>query len=290
MGGGRVAALEERVAVDGVFVWTATQGVGPPAVLCHGGPGIYDYLEPVADMVDDLATVHRYDQRGCGRSEDRRPYSVAGFIADLEALRAHWGHEQWTVIGHSWGATLALLYAVRHPDRTRALVYLSGTGIDPAWHQDYRRNRAAKLAPVDRDRLHRLEQERSVATGAELDRVNAERGALLEATEYYDAGALAELPRYDRFPINYRLNTALNAEMAKREESGELPARIARLSVPTLVIDGEADPRPRWARAQIAELIPHSRHVTIPRAGHDPWVEQPEATATALRQLLVDTG
>lgn len=284
-----MTAFEEFVTANGAALWTATQGAGPPVVLCHGGPGIYDYLEPVAAMIDHLATVYRYDQRGCGRSEQREPYDIATFVEDLDALRAQWGHDAWTVIGHSWGATLALLYAVRYPERTERLVYISGTGIDPAWHRDYRRAREAKLQPAARERLRRLEEERTVATGVELDRINAERTTLLEATEYYDATRFEELPRYDRFPVNYALNTALNAEMNSLEESGVLPAQVARIAAPTLVLDGEADPRPRWARAQVAELIPRARHLTIERAGHDPWVEQPEATARALRDFLVDT-
>ena len=149
---------ERHVTANGVSQWTATQGTGPPVVLCHGGPGIYDYLEPVAAMIDDLATVHRYDQRGCGRSEDSPPYDIATFVADLDALRAHWGYRSWAVIGHSWGATLALMYAIRHPKRVSRLVYLSGTGIDPAWHGEYRRNREAKLSPRDRERLRRLNE------------------------------------------------------------------------------------------------------------------------------------
>jgi proline iminopeptidase len=53
---------------DGELLWTATVGTEPPPVLCHGGPGLWDDQGPVARMVEDLATVHRYDQRGCGRS------------------------------------------------------------------------------------------------------------------------------------------------------------------------------------------------------------------------------
>ncbi len=284
-----MTAFEEFVTVEGAALWTATQGSGPPVVLCHGGPGIYDYLEPVAAMVEDLATVHRYDQRGCGRSEDHGPYDVATSLADLDALRAHWGHDAWTVIGHSWGATLALLYAIQFPERTGRLVYISGTGIDPGWHDDYRSAREARLRPAARDRLRRLVEERTVATGAELDRINAERTDLLEVTEYYDVSRLEQLPRYDRFPVNYDLNTALNAEMKSLEGSGALPAQLARISAPTLVLDGEGDPRPRWARVQVAELIPDARHLTIERAGHDLWVEQPEATARVLREFLSDS-
>ena len=280
---------ERHVTVNGISLWTASQGCGPPVVLCHGGPGMYDYLEPVAAMIDDLATVHRYDQRGCGRSQDKGPWDVATFVADLDALRAYWGYETWTVIGHSWGATLALLYASEHPRHINRLVYISDTGIDPAWHQQYRKNREAKMPADKRERFSQLNEQRHTAVEPELTRINQERSALLAATEYYDMNRLDEVPQYDRFPINYELNAVVNAELKLMEETGDLLALVRGITVPTLVLDGEADPRPRWARAHVAGLIPDSRHVTVPRAGHEPWIEQPEATARALREFLSET-
>ena len=279
---------EQHVCANGVSMWTATQGCGPPVVLCHGGPGIYDYLGPVAAMIDDVATVHRYDQRGCGRSDEVGPYDVRTFVDDLDALRAYWGYEAWTVIGHSWGACLALLYACQYPERTERLVYMSGTGIDPAWHQEYRRNREAKLLPADRERLRLLNEQRLTAAGEELGRIEDEASGLLGRTELYDVTRLDAVSRYDRFPINYSLNSALCAEMNRMEDAGGLGARVSRVRAPTLVLDGEGDPRPRWARAQVARLIPTSRHTTIAGAGHEPWIEQPEATARVLRDFLVD--
>ena len=233
---------ERQVTVNGVSLWTASQGCGPPVVLCHGGPGMYDYLEPVAAMIDDLAAVHRYDQRGCGRSQDRGPWDVATFVADLDALRAYWGYETWTVIGHSWGAWLALLYAIEHPRYINRLVYFSGTGIDPAWHQEYRKNREARLPADESERFRQLNEQRHTAVEPELTRINQERSALLAATEYYDMNRLDEVPQYDRFPINYELNAVVNAELKLMEETGDLPALVRGITVPTLVLDGEADP------------------------------------------------
>lgn len=279
---------ERQVTANGASIWTATQGGGPPVVLCHGGPGIYDYLGPVAAMIDHVATVHRYDQRGCGRSGDVGPYDVRTFVDDLDALRAFWGYEAWTIIGHSWGATLALLYAMQFPERTARLVYMSGTGIDPAWHQAYRRNREAKLLPADRERLRLLNEELLTATGEELGRIQEEKSLLLGRTELFDVRRVGAVSRYDRFPINYPLNEALCAEMRQMEDAGHLSSQVARVRTPTLVLDGEGDPRPRWARAQLAQLIPTSRHTTIAGAGHEPWIEQPEDTARVLRDFLVD--
>lgn len=283
-------AHEAHLAVNGLSTWTATQGSGPPVVLCHGGPGSYDYLEPVAAMIDGMATVHRYDQRGCGRTESRGPWDVRTFVDDLDALRAHWGHGSWTLVGHSWGAMLVLLYAIRHPRRARGLVLISGTGIDPAWHADYRRNREAGLSPRERDRLRRLEEDLAHATGPARARMERERSRLLARADYFDARPVDELPHLDRFPANSALNERLNAELARMEEAGGLPSQIARVAVPTLLVDGAGDPRPRWARAQMARLIPPSRHATIAGAGHYPWVEQPDALAGILRTFLDELG
>lgn len=279
---------ERHVCANGVSIWTATQGCGPPVVVCHGGPGIYDYLGPVAAMIDDVATVHRYDQRGCGRSADVGPYDVKTSVDDLDALRASWGYEAWTIVGHSWGATLALLYAMQYPEHIARLVYMSGTGIDPGWHQAYRRNREAKLLDADRKRLRLLNEERLTATGEELERIQVEKSSLLGRTELYDVRRLGDVSRYDRFPINYPLNEALCAEMKQMEDAGGLGSKVSQIRAPTLVLDGEGDPRPRWARAQLAQLIPNSRHTTITGAGHEPWIEQPEAMARVLRDFLVD--
>src|SRR5205807_8215303 len=54
---------------DGVRPWTTTSGHGPPVVLLNGGPGMADDLLAVASALEDRHTVHRYEQRGCGRSD-----------------------------------------------------------------------------------------------------------------------------------------------------------------------------------------------------------------------------
>ena len=75
-------------------------------MLCSGGPGCCDYLAPVAAMLEGLATVIRFEPRGCGRSEKVDTYSVATSPADLEAVRQHFNLDKWLVVGHSWGADL----------------------------------------------------------------------------------------------------------------------------------------------------------------------------------------
>jgi proline iminopeptidase len=87
-------SIQQIVPVSGARLWTVQQGTGPGLVLCHGGPGLRDYLSPVAAMLSDLCTVHRYDQRACGRSDGGGAHTVERNIADLEGLREHWGRNK----------------------------------------------------------------------------------------------------------------------------------------------------------------------------------------------------
>ncbi|MFO0635423.1 MAG: prolyl aminopeptidase [Nannocystaceae bacterium] len=98
---------------------------GKPVVFLHGGPG--GGTDPKQRRFFD-PSVYRivlFDQRGCGKS---RPHAELTdnttwhLVADMEALRERLGIDKWQVFGGSWGSTLALAYAQKHPDRVSELV------------------------------------------------------------------------------------------------------------------------------------------------------------------------
>lgn len=131
------------VISNGVSIWTIQTGQGFPVMLCNGGPGCCDYLEPVAQMLDDKASVIRFEQRGCGRSEAVPPYDVETCLTDLENIRTFYNAEQWIIGGHSWGADLALFYALEYTSRVAGLICISGGRIhnDREWHKEYERGK-----------------------------------------------------------------------------------------------------------------------------------------------------
>ncbi|MEU3275339.1 prolyl aminopeptidase [Saccharomonospora sp. NPDC006951] len=103
---------------------------GKPAVVLHGGPG--SGSAPMTRRHFDPAAyrIVLFDQRGTGRSTPHVSDPGARLsgnttwhlVADIERLREHLGVESWLVLGGSWGATLALAYAQRHPGRVSELV------------------------------------------------------------------------------------------------------------------------------------------------------------------------
>jgi proline iminopeptidase len=98
---------------------------GKPVVFLHGGPG--GGTDPKQRRFFD-PTRYRivlFDQRGCGQSTPHASLeenTTWHLVADIEQLREHLKIEKWQVFGGSWGSTLALAYAQRHPDRVTELV------------------------------------------------------------------------------------------------------------------------------------------------------------------------
>jgi proline iminopeptidase len=116
------------MATDGPHeIYWETVGAedGKPALVLHGGPG--GAINPTMRRFFDPSRWRTtlFDQRGCGLSrphgslEDNTTWAL---IADIERLRERLRIERWTVFGGSWGSTLALAYAISHPERVSALV------------------------------------------------------------------------------------------------------------------------------------------------------------------------
>jgi proline iminopeptidase len=98
---------------------------GKPIVMVHGGPGGGSNATMRRFHDPRRYRIILFDQRGCGRSvpnaslEENTTWDL---VADMEKLRAHLAIERWQLCGGSWGSTLALAYAQKHPERVTELI------------------------------------------------------------------------------------------------------------------------------------------------------------------------
>lgn len=122
---------------DGHEIYWETVGnpAGTPAVWLHGGPGTGSGPRHRRNFDPAAYRAVLFDQRGSGRSRpladsaaaDLSTNTTQHLVADIERLREHLGIERWVVVGGSWGVTLALAYAQRHPGRVTAMVLTAVT-------------------------------------------------------------------------------------------------------------------------------------------------------------------
>lgn len=181
---------------DGLSLWYRTWGnreTGTPVLFVHGGPGnsVADYGKMNAYFFDfRYYFVVESDQRGTGKSkpsvwddpanmERYRDVSIDQMASDFETLREALGIDAWLVFGGSWGSTLGIDYAERHPSRCLGLivrgVYLN---TEPEFEAIYSR----KPFEDDPDRLANFnaflaiaEQEAERSGEVRLDPNDAER-------------------------------------------------------------------------------------------------------------------
>jgi proline iminopeptidase len=270
---------------DGTGLHTAVSGTGPPVALLHGGPGLWDYLAPLAALLDDAFTVIRFDQRGCGRSAGRDgPFTIAQAVADLDQLRAALGFGQWAVAGHSWGAELALRYAAAHPGRVTAAACIGGVGAGNGYRDPHKAEEARRLGP-GRERHAALSAVPAASRTLDEER---ELCLLQWATDYSPGPGAAGHARalWDTRPPGARINDAANRRLWADRAAEDLLQAAARVTCPVMILHGADDPRPWSAADGLLAALPGARRVVLDGAGHAPWAEQPAATADLLLAAL----
>jgi pimeloyl-ACP methyl ester carboxylesterase len=247
-------------------------------VLLHGGPGAAGYLAPVARELAGSFRVLEPFQRGSGAE----PLTVARHVRDLhELIESRCAGAPPAVVGHSWGAMLALAYAAEHP-RSAACLVLVGCGtFDLQAREQFRRNCAERISPALRQRLERLAEE----VPNPDERLRAAGDLLLPV---YSCEPIAGAPECEA--CDARAHQETWDDMLRLQAEGAYPAAFVAIRVPVLMLHGAADPHPgRTIRACLAPYLPQLEYREWDRCGHYPWLERVarDEFYSALRDWLV---
>jgi pimeloyl-ACP methyl ester carboxylesterase len=107
------------VDVGGRNIFVAAAGEGSPAVIFEAGAGCWsEHWQPVQELAAGLTATYSYDRAGHGSSDPAGPWSLEGWVADLEAwLTAMRVHGPYLLVAHSYGGHIARAFAAAHrPD------------------------------------------------------------------------------------------------------------------------------------------------------------------------------
>ncbi|MFH9038090.1 alpha/beta fold hydrolase [Streptomyces sp. NPDC017966] len=256
-----------------------------PVVMLHGGPGLPDYLGDIAPIVADLAPVYRYDQRGTGRSPWDGHHSLARHITDLAELLDAWDVPRAVLIGHSYGTDLASRFCMAHPDRVAGILLMCGPFVGD-WRTEYQAEREHRMSAAQQDRLRLLKKLSSRTEEQEVELLTLAWFTDHARPEHGWRWAAQGAQR--RRPINWAMNDELGREGRADPLDEHLAELHARLPVRAEILGGVDDPRPISALESLAFRLdlPLTR---IKGAGHEPWLEQPNAVRTHLRRFVQGT-
>ncbi len=225
---------------------------GKPVVFLHGGPG--GGTDPKMRRFFDPKKyrIVLFDQRGCGRSRPSASLvdnTTWHLVADIETIREHLGIRKWQVFGGSWGSTLALAYAQKHPERCTELV-LRGIFLlrrsELEWFYQNPEGAASMFPDLWEHYLAPLTtEERTDCIASYYKRLTSEdKSTLLTAARAWSIweGALSFIK--------------MNADYVKRYGDAEFAAAFARIECHYFIHGGFLD-RPN----QLLEDVEKIRHI-----------------------------
>lgn len=268
------------------------EGDGPVLICLHGGRGnsgdyFFPYLSPLAE---ELKMVY-LDERGSGRSKpvpDRRRVDYDGMSADIDNLMEHLRVSEAGLLGHSWGACLALYYAVSRPGRVRELYIVAGgptySDLSSSWWPAFYDSQIARLG----------------IKGPLQEVYGRYNRGKISADESYRAAVGCQLPaviydmegREDEIRETFARTdyTFLGPENSDFHEP-DLLAQLAEISCPTLLLAGQHDlSMPIEHFGAMAREIPDCEMCVIPRSRHFPFIDQQQLFLASVRRFRQDRG
>jgi proline iminopeptidase len=261
---------------------------GKPVIFVHGGPGGGIDEKQRRFFDPKIWRVILFDQRGCGQSTpfgELRENSTFELVADMEKIRRHLGIERWHVFGGSWGSTLALSYAISHPEITESLVlrgiflvrkeeihwfYQHGASLyyPEEWEQF--------LAPIP-------ENERGDLVSAYHKRLNSSDPKIVkEAAIAWSKweGSTSKLKKNDDMVSDFsddhfayafaRIENHYFINRAFFSEDNWILNNVGKIKhIPVIIVQGRYDmPCPPVSAYQLHKKLPKSQLIIVEEAGH----------------------
>ena len=276
-----------EVLVNGVRIFYEEVGAptGYPLIALHGGPGFdHTELHPWLDALGTTFRVIYVDERGQGRSErvDPATLTLSLFARDVTELARALALPWYAVLGHSFGAFIALTHAVERGDATHYIIS-GGSASFTKTSQEVAAN-LASFEPVElREQVtESWALEPHAKTAEDCDRIWRMQApfhfARTDTAAYREYMAASDRTVYAPEVLAY---------FAANEYPIELEDQLPGVNRPTLIITGEQDRTctPRASR-DMHQGIRNSELVVIPDAGHMTFVEQPGMYMAAVRDFF----
>lgn len=255
-----------------------SMGSGSPLVLLHGTALSAEVFKPTLEDAAEYSKVFFLDQRGCGHNKQLpsgTKLTLSDFTEDLETLRSYLKLEKMTLLGHSWGAYLALAYALKHESALRKLILVSPP--PPYAETDEQIHRWMRSV------LPEMRREIEKITKSNMS-PNAKASKRLEITLPAYFQNLVAMEEFRRRQIIVRHEVV--EQLTDPRFYKDLRPELGKLRIPVIIMVGTDDRRtPVEYSEEIRDLLYDSKMMIFPDCGHFPFLERPNLFKAVLRQV-----
>jgi proline iminopeptidase len=270
--------------------WAKYGRTGAPQLLVlHGGPGAdHCYLLPQMLQLGEKFDLLFYDQRGGGQSKSDAgaPVTWQTHVEDLAVLVEELGVDPLSMVGYSWGAMLAMLYAIEQSGNSHLRAPARLALVNPApLTSDYRQQFEAEFARRQENADIRGMREELAASGLREKDPQAYRQRAFELSV---AGYFSD-PRKATDLTPFRVVGRVQQSVWESLGDFNLIERLREVRVPSIVIAGRDDPIPLASSREAASAL-GTDLLVLDECGHVPYVEQPVRLFAALDTFLDETN
>jgi pimeloyl-ACP methyl ester carboxylesterase len=220
-----------------------------------------------------MAPVARELAKRCGVIEHlESATTVDGQVAELcDAMQEH-ASLPVTLIGHSWGAWLSLIFAARYPAMVRKLILVCSGPFEEQYAAQITETRMSRLNEEERHQLQLLIDALAIPKKSKADLFSL-YGALLSRADTYDPVPAADESYVMEFKENVYQDAWVEAQQLRR--SGGLLALARQVRCPVIAIHGDYDPHPaEGVEKPLHDAVADFRFILLEKCGHDPWKER----------------
>lgn len=280
---------EGYIDVPGGQVWYRVEGTGPatPLLLLHGGPGATShYLRPLSRLSDERPVVF-YDQLGSGRSAGPTADSlwrVERFVEELRRVREALGLDEVHLLGHSWGAMLAIEYLLTDPPGVRSVVLASMTPSIEQWLADAE-ERVATLPDSVQEVIRRHEEGGTTDDPAYQAAVMNFYHRYLSLSDPWPAILDSTFATFGGQVYSTMWGPS-EFTATGRLKDWDARGRLDEIDVPALVTVGDTDEMSVASARDMVDRLPDARLEVIAEAAHLTMVDRPERNAEVVRAFL----
>jgi len=272
--------IEGFIEVTGGSLWYQVYNKNSsktPVVVLHGGPGSSHYSMQRLQVLAEDRPVIFYDQLGCGKSDrptDTSLWNIDRFVEELAQIREVLSLDEFHILGHSWGTTLAAAYYLSRPVGVKSIIFSSPCLSAPLWAEDQDRNR--KLLPLD----------------VQETLIKCEENGTTDSEEYKKATAIFNKnfvcridpkPEFLQDGAHFRNPEVYNIMWGPSEfhvtgnlKDFDCTSKLKDIQVPTIYTCGRYDEATPKSTEYFSELTPNGKFHVFEHSAHMPYIEEPE--------------